>query len=75
MTKLKIGAVDTLIIFGGGSLIIEFAKESLRRKIRTYVFAVTRHLEEVIDIENSLTLKAALEREGIPFYNTKDIND
>ena len=75
MTKLKIGAVDTLIIFGGGSLIIEFAKESLRRKIRTYVFAVTRHLEEVIDNEDGLKLKEVLEREGIPFYHTKDIND
>src|SRR3972149_985364 len=65
----------TLILFGGGSLIVEFARKSIKRNIKTYIFAVTRHLEEVIDIENSLTLKAALEREGIPFYHTKDIND
>ena len=74
-SSVMIPPVKTLILFGGGSLIVEFARKSIKRNIKTYIFAVTRHLEEVIDIENSLTLKAALEREGIPFYHTKDIND
>ena len=74
-SSVMIPPVKTLILFGGGSLIVEFARKSIKRNIKTYIFAVTRHLEEVIDIENSLTLKVALEKEGIPFYHIKDIND
>lgn len=74
-SSVIIPPLKTLILFGGGSLIIEFAKESLKRKIKTHIFAVTRHLDEIIDIENGLTLKGALEKEGIPFFHTKDIND
>lgn len=73
--RLKIGTVDTLVLFGGGELLIKFARESIKRKIKTSIFAVTRHLDEIIDIENSLTLKEALEKEGMPFFHTKDIND
>lgn len=74
MSRLKIGAIDTLVLFGGGHLIIEFAKESLTRGIKTYVFAVTRHLEEVIDTKTGLTLARALKKQKIPFYHVKDIN-
>lgn len=72
---LEIGTVDTLVLFGGGSLIIEFATESIKRGINTYVFAVKRHLEEVIDIETGLTLKDTLEKENINFYHVNDINN
>lgn len=74
MSRFKVGAVDTLILFGGGQLMVEFAKESLRRGIKTYVFAVKRHLEEVIDIKTGVTLSRALKKEKIPFYHVKDIN-
>lgn len=66
--------VKTLILFGAGSLITEFATESIKRGINTNVFPVTRHLEEIIDIGTGLTLKEALEKEKIPFYQVKDIN-
>ncbi len=74
MLRLKIGAIDTLILFGGGQLLVDFAEESLKRGIKTYVFAVTRHLEEVIDIKTGLTLAKAMRKQKIPFYQVKDIN-
>lgn len=71
---LKVGAVDKLILFGGGMLLARIAKEAIKRGIETHVFAVKRHLEEIIDTENKLRLIDVLERGGIPYYLEPDIN-
>jgi methionyl-tRNA formyltransferase len=72
---MKIGPVDSLIFFGGGSSLVDYAKESIKRGIKTSVFAVTRHLEEIVDTENNLTLHEVMEKEKIAFFHIADINN
>ena len=75
MPKVKIGPIDSLVLFGGGFLMIRFAKESIKRGIKTHVFAVRRHLDEIIDEERGLTLKETLKSEKINFSCVKDITN
>ncbi len=76
MTKslIKLERPEIIIFFGGGRLIVDFAKEAIKRKIKVYVFAVERHLEEVIYDETNITLRQALDEENISFYNVSNIN-
>ena len=57
---MKIGEIRELILFGGGSLLIEIAKESTKNGLKTHVFAVKRHLDEVIDEKNRSTMRECL---------------
>ncbi len=72
--KINIGPIDTLILFGGGPLMVEFAKSARKEKINVYLFAVKRHLNEIVDYKSNLTLKDVLEKEKFIFFETKDIN-
>ena len=72
ISKIKIGNVNNLILFGSGILLTKFAKEAIKRKITTYVFAVKRHLSEVV--YDNATLEDILKKEKIPYFHAKDIN-
>lgn len=72
-STLKIGPIDRLVLFGGGPLMVAFAKEAIRRKIHTTLFAVKRHLEEALEGGAGPTLRAVLEQEKIPFFHSDDI--
>ena len=71
---MQIGPIDTLILFGGGELMVEFAKLARNRNIQPYLFCVKRHLEEKISKGSILTLKQMLINENITFYEEPDIN-
>jgi len=71
---MKIGEIRELILFGGGSLLIEIAKESTKNGLKTHVFAVKRHLDEVIDEKNRSTMREMLDQGKIPYFQVKDIN-
>lgn len=73
-SKIKIGPIDRLILFGGGPLMVAFGKEAIKRKIHTTLFAVKRHLEEALEGGAGPTLREVLEKEKIPFFNADDIN-
>ena len=74
-SSIIISPAKTLILFGGGASILDFALASKRRGLKTYVFAVTRHLDEIINDDTSLTLKRALQNNEVPFYHVSNIND
>lgn len=69
---IRLDCIDALILFGGGELLVEFAEESIGRGMKTYIFAVKRHLEE--NIRNKLTLEKVLRSEKIPFFCCSNIN-
>ncbi|MCG3117605.1 MAG: hypothetical protein LLH30_18205 [Candidatus Manganitrophus sp. SA1] len=73
-STIKIGPIDRLLLFGGGPLMVAFAKEAIKRKIKTTLFAVKRHLEEALEGGAGPTLREVLEKEKIPFFHADDIN-
>lgn len=70
--EIQVGPIDNLILFGGGLLVVEFAKEAIKKGIKTHIFAVKRHLDEIINGKNSL--QKILKKEKISYYCVKDIN-
>jgi len=70
---ITIKPIDNIILFGGGILIVEFAKEALNKGIHPYVFSAPRHLKEFIN-ERQLSLEKLLRKERITFYQVDDIN-
>lgn len=72
--NFRIGNVDTIILFGGGKILIDFARESAERSLKTYVFAARRHLEEVIDPIAKVTLENCLKKNHISYFEANDIN-
>lgn len=66
--------MEHLILFGGGALMVAFAKEALAFGVQPHVFAVTRHMDEVVDAQTGETLEQALQAAGIPAHRTADIN-
>lgn len=73
--KIDIKELDNLILFGSGTLIVEAAKLSIEKGIKTYIFAVERHLQEVIDKKSGAKFIDSLKKENIPFFSVDDIND
>ena len=73
-SKIKIGPIDRLVLFGGGPLMISFAKEGMKKGIRVILFVVKRHLEETLEGGKGATFREVLEKEGIPFFHADDIN-
>ncbi|MBI3803047.1 MAG: hypothetical protein HY282_04725 [Nitrospirae bacterium] len=73
-TTIKIGPIDRLVLFGGGPLMVAFAKEAIKRGIKPTLFAVKRHLEEALEGGIGPTLREVLEQEQIPFFHADDIN-
>ncbi|MFQ5596588.1 MAG: hypothetical protein ACE5GK_00915 [Nitrospiria bacterium] len=71
---MKIGPIEKLALFGGGPLMVAFAKEALKRGIQPTVFAVKRHLEEQLSNEDGLCLEAALDVASIPTVHARDVN-
>lgn len=72
--RIKPGPIDTLILFGGGLLLIKIASLALSEGIKTVVFAVKRHLDEIIDPNEGLSLEELMIKKRIPFYHEADIN-
>lgn len=72
--KDSIGPVDTIILFGGGTSIVDFAKEAQKSGVNIYVFAAPRHLNELFQEEQNATLQEILKNECIPFFSSTDIN-
>lgn len=71
---VQIGPVDTLILFGGGMSVVDFAREAQKRGLKTYVFAAPRHLSETFLDEQNATFQMILDQAGIPFFSSVDIN-
>ncbi len=71
---MKMGPIEKVILFGGGPLIVSFAEAARARGMDAAVFAVKRHLDEIVDEENRLSLALALEKAEIPFFLAGDIN-
>ena len=69
-----VGPVDTLILFGGGMSVVDFALEAKKQGLKTCVFAAPRHLRESFREEQNLRLEEILRKEGIPFFSSADIN-
>jgi methionyl-tRNA formyltransferase len=74
MNSIIVGPVDTLILFGGGELIISCAKFALTKGVKTYVIAAKRHLNEIVDHERGLSLKDVLAKEKTNHYQARNIN-
>lgn len=72
--KIKVGPIDIFVFFGGGMLLIECVRECIRRDLKAYVFAVKRHLEEIVDFNKNISFEELLKNENIPYFPTKDIN-
>jgi methionyl-tRNA formyltransferase len=72
--KETIGPVDTIILFGGGMSVVDFAREAKKQGLRTCVFAAPRHLSESFREEHNATLQEILEKGGILCYSSGDIN-
>ncbi|MFC1568331.1 hypothetical protein ACFL37_01375 [Candidatus Margulisiibacteriota bacterium] len=70
--NIRIGKIERIIIFGGGLLLVKLAREARQRGIDVHIFAVKRHLEEVVDGQN--TFQQLLDKENISYYPAKDIN-
>ncbi len=73
MTTMTIGAVEKVILFGGGPAMLAFAEESIRLGLAPTVFAVPRHLEEAVDSDGN-TLEQVLLQAGIPCHRASDVN-
>ncbi|MFY9270847.1 MAG: hypothetical protein WAO55_13980 [Candidatus Manganitrophaceae bacterium] len=73
-STIRIGPIDRLVLFGGGPLMVAFAKKAIQRGIKTTLFAVKRHLEEALEGGAGPTLRTVLEKEKIPFFHSDDIN-
>jgi hypothetical protein len=75
MTRLKIGPVDTIVFFSGAvPWVIRAIRESVRLGLKTHVFASTRHLADIADIDRTQTFRDLLEEERISYSHTDDIN-
>jgi methionyl-tRNA formyltransferase len=69
-----IGPVDTIILFGGGTSIVDFAREAQKKGVNVYVFAAPRHLSESFQDEQNSPLQEILKNANIPFFSSTDIN-
>jgi len=72
--SLSLGKIDRLILFGGGELLVNIAREARSQGISVFVFAAKRHLAEMISVKSRLTLSQALQEIRVQFYSVKDIN-
>jgi hypothetical protein len=72
--KIKINHFDALVIFGGGPLVLQFAKEAIIRDIKVYIFLAPRHSSEVINRKTGETLGQLLTVQQLTWYTEKDIN-
>jgi methionyl-tRNA formyltransferase len=72
--KETIGPVDTIILFGGGISVVDFAREAQNQGLKTYVFAAPRHISETFPEEHDATLGEILKSAGIPCFSSADIN-
>lgn len=72
--SLKINKVRKIILFGGGDLLVDFARIGLRMGKDVFCFAVKRHLSEKLTRNNKLTLAQALKKEKVPFCEKQNIN-
>ncbi len=74
-SKFEISPIEKVIFFGGGDLMLECAKKSIKSNLDVCVFAAKRHLEEDIKQGNRYTtLRKALEKEGIMYFQENEIN-
>ena len=72
--KETIGPVDTIILFGGGMSVVDFAREAQNQGLKIYVFAAPRHISETFPEERNETLGEILKSAGIPCVSSADIN-
>lgn len=71
---MNFGKIDHIILFGGAPLLAAFAGSIAQNgKYRIHVFSSTRHLEEIIYLDNK-TLKKTLDENGIPYFDSPEIN-
>lgn len=66
---------DNIFFFTGPAVWIpEAINYASANGIQCYIFAVTRHLEEIVDRENNITFKDVLEKNKIAYFHCDDIN-
>lgn len=69
---MKFNKINKIILFGGARLLAEVSRHLKEyTSLSIVVFSSKRHLEEAV---NELILKEFLEREGIKYYDSEDIN-
>lgn len=71
MGKINFGKVDNFILFGGTKFLIDVAKKLMKGKYKVVVFSAKRHLSEKI---NGNSLEKLLDKNGITYYESEDIN-
>ena len=64
---------DKVVFFGGGSLLVSLATIAIQKGAIAYVFAVSRHLNEIIH-EDGHTLRDLLDNNQIEYFEEPDIN-
>lgn len=71
---MKFGNIDKVILFGGSSLLSEFAQYLFHeQKVKVVVFSSKRHLDEVHG-KNNETMAELLKNAGIFFFSSNNIN-
>lgn len=71
-SKMKFNKINKIILIGGSFSLKEFAKEIAKSDLDLVVFSSKRHLEELL---GDISLKDALEKIGVSYYQSSDIND
>ena len=71
---INFGKYDRIILFGGGILLLEFAKKIASEKIDLYVVTSERHSKEKIQNYNNQNLESILKKNFIKFIKCKNIN-
>jgi len=71
MIKINFGDINKVILFGGGLLLRDVAKQLGNSGYEVVVFSAPRHLKEQWE---GKTLKEFLIKNGIDFYEVEDIN-
>jgi len=70
---VSFGAIERLLLLGGSWLTAELCRRLAGGRLGLALFAGRRHLEDAIDTEGT-TLRALVERLGVPHVATDDIN-
>ncbi len=70
-----LGPIDTVVIFGGGISVPDFACEAISSGLSVTVFAAPRHLTESLPEAQGQTLQEILTRHSIHFFSSENINN
>lgn len=70
---MRFGKINNYIIIGGGRLVAYLCKDLINKNISFSIFTAPRHLDDIIDNEET-TFKDFFINNEIPFFVSKNIN-